>query len=216
MAKGGKKYRLLLYEHMLSRWWPTTLTLAIAIFLYVGALWGAATYFPSKNILPQLSDNDTIFLLAVGGIVLLFTFFLFVMRKMAYIQLFSDHFKLVTPFLRLKVSYKRIQRTTTTQVSTLFPPKSMKGQKEDIIAPISGNTVIIVHLTGYPMSRALLKLFLSPFFFHDNTPHFVIMVDDWMGFSREIESRRVGGSGAIRKKGTALGIPSLMDDLRKK
>ena len=30
MAKGGRKYRLLLYEHMLNRWWPATLWLAPA------------------------------------------------------------------------------------------------------------------------------------------------------------------------------------------
>jgi hypothetical protein len=207
-----------MYEHVLSRWWPTTLILAFVIFLYVGTFWGAAAYFPSKNFLPLLSRDDGIFLLAVGGIVLLFTVFLFIIRKMAYVQLFGDHFKLVTPFLRLKVSYKRIQRTTTTQISTLFPPKSMSGPKKDIIAPISENTVIIIHLTAYPMSRAILRFFLSPFFFHDKTPHFILMVDDWMGFSRELESRRVGGNAPVRKKGkgSALGIPSLMDDLRKK
>lgn len=220
MAKGGKKYRLLMYEHMLSRWWPTTLTLALAIFLYVGTLWGSAAYFkaPGQNPLPLLSNDDTIFMLVVGGIVLLFTLFLFIVRKMAYVRLFADHFKLVTPFLRLNISYKRIQRTTTTQISNLFPPASMRGQKRDIIAPVSGHTAIILHLTSYPMSRGMLKLFLSPFFFHDKTPHFVLMVDDWMGFSQELESRRVGGKSAAPRKKTSstMGIPSFLDDLHKK
>ncbi|MGC1379077.1 MAG: hypothetical protein WA821_22805 [Anaerolineales bacterium] len=215
MAKGGKKYRLLIYEHMLGRWWSTTLALAFAI-----AAWGGATVYLSgsdKLPAPLLSRDDGIFLLVVGGVVLLFTIFLFMIRKMAYIQLFADHFKLATPFLRLNVSYKRILSTTTTQVSSLFPPKSMSGQQQDIIAPIAGNTVIIIHLKSYPLSRAVLKFFLSPFFFHDNTPHFVIMVDNWMGFSQELESLRVGGGKPPpRKKASTLGIPSLLDDLHKK
>lgn len=218
MAKGGKKYRLLMYEHMLDRWWPTTLTLALVIFIYVGALWGAATYFPTQIPLPRLSHGDILFLSAIGAVVLLFTMFLFILRKMAYVQLFNDHIRLVTPFLRLKISYKRILRTTTSEIAHLFPPKSMSGYQRDIIGPISGNAAIVVHLSAYPLSRSILKLFLSPFFFADKTPHLVLMVDDWMGFSRELDSRRTGGGAAPnkKKKSSSLGIPSLLDDLRKK
>jgi hypothetical protein len=48
-------------------------------------------------------------------------------------------------------------------------------------------------LNGYPINQAVLKLFLSPFFFKDKTPHFVILVQDWMRFSSELESLRAGG-----------------------
>jgi len=215
MAKGGKKHRLLLYEHMLERWWPNTLVLAIVLFA-----WGGACYFNlwDLNTMWMFSRNDGIVLMAVGGLVLLFTFFVFVTRKAAYIQLFGDHFKIATPFFRLNVSYKRIQRTTTTQISDLFPPKNMSGYKRDIIAPISGKTAIILHLTSYPLSRRILRMFLSPFFFHDKTPHFIIMVDDWMGFSQELESRRVGGARVPthRKTPAARMTSNLLDDLRKK
>jgi hypothetical protein len=217
MAKGGKKYRLLLYEHILDRWWPMILALAVAIFLYIGILWGAEKYFSARVSLPRLSNDDIIFLLATGGGVTMFSMLLFMLRKMAYVQLFSDHFRLVTPFLRLKISYKRVHHTTTTQIAELFPPKSISGQQRDIIEPISGNTAIIVHLTSYPMSRSLLKIFLSPLFFYDKTPHFILMVDDWMGLNRELESRRTGGGGigTPRKKTTTMGIPSLLDGIRK-
>lgn len=216
MSKGGKKYRLLLYEHMLDRWWPWVLALAMAIFLYVGVLWGGAHYFPNRIFVPSISNDDMIFLLVIGGVVTLFSIFLFMLRKMAYVQLFSDHFRLVTPFLRLKVSYKRVHHTTTTQIAQLFPPKSISGLQRDIIGPISGNTAIIIHLTSYPMSRSILKIFLSPLFFYDKTPHFVLMVDDWMGFGRELETRRTGGGDpAPRKKTSTMGIPSLLDGIRK-
>ena len=48
-------------------------------------------------------------------------------------------------------------------------------------------------MSALPLSAPTLRLFLSPFFFKDQTPHLVILVDDWMGFSTELESRRMGG-----------------------
>jgi hypothetical protein len=50
----------------------------------------------------------------------------------------------------------------------------------------------VIELTGYPISPSILRLFLSRFFFKDNTPHLVILVNDWMRFSTELESMRLG------------------------
>ncbi|MCX6066367.1 MAG: hypothetical protein NT121_11530, partial [Chloroflexi bacterium] len=124
-AKGGRKYRLILYEYMLNRWWPLTLLMAFFIFLNVGVLWGAEWYFinPAENPLPIISNIGGTMMLTMGFICLLFSLFLLLTRKMAYVQLFDDHLRLATPFLRLNISYKRILRTTTAQVLRLFPPK---------------------------------------------------------------------------------------------
>jgi hypothetical protein len=218
MAKGGKKYRLLLYEHMLNRWWPATLWLALIPLINVGVLWSAQWYFtnPADNPLPVLSDQEAIILFIIAGVAFLFTIFLLIARKMAYIQLFADHMLLATPFMRLKISYKRIQRSTTTQVAQLFPPKSMSGHKREIIGPISGNTAIVLHLKSYPMPRSSMKLFLSPFFFYDQTPHFVLVVEDWMKFSTELESRRVSGKVPNRPPHPHSRSAGLLDDLKRK
>jgi len=39
----------------------------------------------------------------------------------------------------------------------------------------------------------LLRLFLSPFFFKDMTPHLVILVRDWMSLSTTIDIQHVNG-----------------------
>ncbi len=216
MAKGGRKYRLLLYEYMLNRWWPMTFLTALALFVNVGVLWGAEWYFknPAENPLPTLSVPGQVIMLAIGAICLFFTLFLLITRKMAYVQLFSDHLQLATPFLRLNISYKRIQRVTTAQIYNLFPPKSLSGWNRELIAPISGNTAVVVHLTAYPLPRASLRLFLSPFFFYDQTPHFILAVDDWMAFSTELDSRRI--SGKIPRQPPKPRITSgLLDDLKR-
>lgn len=219
MAKGGRKYRLILYQHILDRWWPVTLTLAIIIFLNVGALWGAQWYFidAAQNPLPVLSDNGGYIMLGVGGFALILTLTLLLMRRGAYVQLFDTYMRLATPFLRVNIAYKRIHQTTTAQVATLFPPKKYKGWKRDVLAPIVGDTAIVMHLTSYPLPRATFALFLSTFFFFDKTPHFVLIVDDWMNFSIELDSRRMGVKTPRQPaKPKPRPTSSLLDDLTRK
>lgn len=216
-ARGGRKYRLLLYEYMLNRWWPMTLLVALALWLNVGALWGAEWYFtpPAENPLPVLSTMGGTVLLVIGGLCLLFTLFLLITRKMAYVQPFSDHLRLATPFLRLNISYKRIQRVTAAQFFNLFPPKSLSTWRRELFEPISGTTVIVLHLTSYPLSRAVISPFLSPFFFYDKTPHFVLAVEDWMSFSTEMDSYRAAGK-APRQPPKPQITSGLLEDLKHK
>jgi len=220
MAKGGRKYRLIIYEYMLNRWWPVTLLIALFIFLNVGVLWGAEWYFinPAEDPLPIISSSNGTVMLAIGGISLIFSLFLLITRKGAYVQLFDNHLRLVTPFLRLNVSYKRIQKSTTAQVYNLFPPKSLSLWKRDLIGPISGSTVVVIHLTSYPLSRLILRMFLSPFFFYDKTSHFVLILDDWMGFNTDLDSRRHAVKNSTKPPAPPRSwvASGLLDDLKRK
>jgi len=219
MAKGGRKYRLTIYEYMLNRWWPVTLLVAVFIFINVGALWGTEWYFvnPAENPLPTLSSVNGTVMLAVGVISLVFSLFLLFTRKLAYIQLFDDHLRMATPFLRLNISYKRILRSTTAQLYSLFPPKSLSSWNRDLLGPISRKTVVVIHLTSYPLPRAVLRLFLSPFFFYDKTSHFVLILEDLMSFNTELDSRRSAGKTPRQQPPPKSRIYSgLLDDLKRK
>ena len=99
---------------------------------------------------------------------------------------------MVTPFLRLNISYRRIQRVNTAPLATLFPPRSLHGLKRDILEPLFSQTAVVVELGALPLPLETLRLFLSPFFFKDRSPHLVILVKDWMGFTTELESLRSG------------------------
>jgi hypothetical protein len=219
MAKGGRKYRLLLYERIINHYLPAIFTLGFVILLNVSVLWGAEWYYidPDKNPMMRLSTEGGIVMLAIGGLIILFWLFLLVVRKRAYVQLFDDYLCLATPFLRLNVSYKRIHRTTTSQLSDLFPPKRLSEWGRDIIGPLSSRTAIVIFLTAYPLPRSTLRLFLSPYFFYDNTPHFILAVDDWMRFSIELESRRSGiKTPRPATKPRATSSYGLLDELKKK
>jgi hypothetical protein len=182
MAKAGRRYHLVIYSHMLNRWWPATLALSIALF---GAAWGVS-FTPEGQAQPYIVDVTA----GLGGLAFVFTLFLFIIRKASYVQPFPTYLRLVTPFLRINVSYKRFRGTTTSEMRILFPPTSLSGWRREIIAPLSSMTAIVINLNGYPVPRSFLSWFLSPFFFRDKTPHLVILVKDWLRFSSELDSMR--------------------------
>lgn len=190
MAKAGRHHHLVIYSHMLNRWWPATLTLSLSLF---AVAWGLSR-LPDNQAHPYLINV----ILGLGGLAFVFTLFLFIIRKAAYVQAFPTYLRLVTPFLRLNISYRRFRGTTTTEMRALFPPTSLSGWRRDIIAPISSMTAIVINLNGYPVSPLLLRWFLSPFFFKDRTPHIIILVKDWLRFSAELDSMRFGQRQAER------------------
>jgi hypothetical protein len=184
MAKAGHRYHLVIYTRMLDRWWPATLTLALAL---LATAWGVSRT-PQGQAVP-LAVTATA---GLGGLAFIVTFFLFVIRKAAYVQPFPTYLRLVTPFLRINISYRRFRGSTTSEMRALFPPRSLTSWRREIIAPLSSMTAIVINLNGYPVAPSLLRLFLSPFFFKDKTTHLVILVKDWLRFSTELESMRLG------------------------
>ncbi len=183
MAKGGRRYPLVIYTHMINRWYPAILTLGLFLLLLAYGIY--ARGFEQWRWLAIAS---------IGGLNIFVGSSLFLLRKSAYIQPYPDHLRLATPFLRLNISYKRLLRTTSANMGSLFPPKSISKWQAEIVEPIARMTVTILELNAFPMPQSSLKLFLSPLFFKDKTPHFVILVNDWMRFSAELESMRTGST----------------------
>jgi hypothetical protein len=192
MAKAGHRYSLVIYTHMLNRWWPATLTLSLALF---AVAWGVSR-IPEGRAKPDLVTATA----GLAGFVFIFTLLLFIFRKAAYVRPFPTYLRLVTPFLRINISYRRFRGTTTSEMRALFPPTSLSSWRRGIIAPLSSMTAIVINLNGYPVSPVFLRLFLSPFFFKDKTPHFVILVKDWLRFTSELDSMRLGSRQEVKAR----------------
>jgi hypothetical protein len=184
MARAGHKYPLIVYRHMVNRWWPAMIAIGLGMF--------ALAYSEYIQPLSQFISWRWQLFAAIGGLSILIGVFFWVIRFFAYVQPYPTYLKLVTPFIRINISYKRIKKTTSAEMRYLFSMKSMSGWVQDIFSPLANNTAVVIELTGYPISPSLLRLFLSRFFFKDKTPHFVILVKDWMRFSSELESMRSG------------------------
>ena len=184
MARAGHKYPLIVYRHMLSRWWSPMIAIGLGMF----ALAYSEYIDPVGRFLPERWQLFA----AIGVLSILIGIFFWILRFFAYVQPYPNYLKLVTPFIRINISYKRIKKTTATEMRHLFSYKSMSGWVRDIFSPLANQTAVILELSGYPISPILLRLFLSRFFFKDKTPHFVILVKDWMRFSSELDTMRSG------------------------
>lgn len=184
-ARAGRRYSLVIYTVMINRWWPAIFSLGLALLGLAWVLrWRGFEQWRWST------------LAVIGGSLLLIGLFMLIIRKSAYIQPFGDHLRLVTPFLRMNISYKRVLKTSSANMGALFPPSSVSGWRGGIIRPIAKMTANVLDFNAYPISRTVLSFFLSPLFFKDKTPHLVILVDDWMRFSSELESMRVGRTEA--------------------
>lgn len=194
MARAGRRYPLIVYQQMMNRWWPVTLTLALGLFLLAFAV--------ARNPYGIIQAWRWQGLVVLGGLAMLFTMGLLIMRGAAYVQPMAGYLRLVTPFLRLNISYRRFMRTSTAEMQSLFPPAKVRGWKRELLSAYASRTAVVIELNGWPAPPALIRFFLSQFFFKDQTPHFVILVQDWMRFSHEMESLRSGAgtSGGPRKK----------------
>jgi hypothetical protein len=184
MARAGHKYPLIVYRHVVSRWWTPMVAIGLGMF----ALAYSEYIDPIGRFLPQRWQLFA----GIGGLAIFLGLFFWAIRYFAYVQPLANHLKLVTPFLQVNISYKRIKKTTATEMRYLFSSKKMSGWVRDIFSPLATQTAVVIELSGYPISPVLLRLFLSRFFFKDKTPHLVILVKDWMRFSAELESMRSG------------------------
>jgi len=187
MAKAGKRYALVVYTRMIDRWWPAILLLGLALASLAWPLYQD----PFMRLAAPWRWQAMAWL---GGIVTVLSLVMAIFRGSAYVQTFNDHLRLVTPFLRMNVSYRRIRRISSVSMAATFPLKNMSGWKREIMQPLASMTAVKIELNAFPVSLSAMRFFLSPFFFQDKTPHFIILVKDWMGFATELESVRVSGS----------------------
>lgn len=184
MARAGHKYPLIVYRHLLNRWWPAMIAIGVGMF--------ALAYSEYITPLGKLLAWRWQLPATVGGLAILIGVFFWIIRFFAYVQPLPNSLKLVIPFMQVNISYKRFQKTTATEMRYLFSYKKMSGWVRDIFSPLANKTAVVIDLNGYPISPVLLRLFLYRFFFKDKTPHLVILVQDWMRFSSELESMRSG------------------------
>lgn len=176
----GKRHSLLFYRRTMDRLWLSTLVLG----LLLATIW----VWNNFHSMPLVIIENSLLLSVATVITLLFSLFAYLSRFTAYVQVHHDHLRLVTPFLQLRVSYRRILRAFPAELHTLFPSTEASWAQRNFLEPFYGQTALVVELNAYPMPKTLLRLFLAPQMFSRNTIGLIFMVSDWMALSTELDS----------------------------
>jgi hypothetical protein len=178
--KAGIRHPLLIYRRAMDRIWPA----ALALGLLLGAIW--AWEFWSGQ--PLLAGQADLWLLGGGAACLGFAAFAWLARGMAYVQPRHDYLRLTTPFLSLRISYRRVRSVHPASFSQLFPPNDSGWAERRFLEPFYGMTAVVVELNSLPLSRGLLRLFLAPQMLSPRANGLVLLTPDWMSFSTELDA----------------------------
>ncbi|MEZ0397248.1 MAG: hypothetical protein ABWK53_12570 [Anaerolineales bacterium] len=187
MPSPSRRHRLLLYTFLLNRWWRAVMACGLTLLLLTAGLALIPYYFPHFPVV-WVADWILWITAGLGALTVGGALFLASIRKSAYVQVFPDHLRLVTPFLRLRIGYQRLRRTYSAEMGRLFPVNRVRGRKREILRLLASRTAVVLELRQLPLSRPALSLFLSPFFFPDKTPRMALLVSDWMAFATELDS----------------------------
>ena len=189
MPRTGHRHRLVLYTYMLNRWWKYTLWIGVILLALAVGL--KVLSGQMSGYLSLLESDRTLWALGgAGGYAVLLSFFLISIRKSAYVQPFETHLRLITPFLRMNISYRRIRQASSVEMKHLFPIMKFQGWRRRLMIPLADQTALVLDMRGWPLPHWVLGLFLSPYFFPDKTSRLALLVPKWMDFSMEMEGFR--------------------------
>jgi hypothetical protein len=201
MPRSGHRHHLVLYTYMLNRWWKAILGIGVVLLALAAGLGRLPNALPQYHFL--WVSNVILWVVGGAGVyATLLAFFLITIRKSAYVQPFESHLRLVTPFLRMNISYRRIRQASSVEMQRLFPIDRTRSWRRKLLNPLIGQTAIVLEMTGWPLPRWSLSLFLSPFFFPDRTSRLALLVPRWMEFSTEMESFRGAWLDSLRQPGS--------------
>lgn len=180
--KPGKRHTLVLYRRVMDRLWQAALPFSLVCLVFWWQITGGSD--------PLIETQRGAWLLVAGVIAGGIALFALIARPMAYVQAHHHHIRLATPFLRLKIAYRRIRSVHSASFSQIFPPQETGWAQRKFLEPFLGATVVVVELQSYPLRRTLLRFFLPAHMFSPQTTGLVFLVADWVALSTEIDTRQ--------------------------
>lgn len=212
--RSGKRFRLLLYERMWKRWAiPCILIVpaSVALWLFTPRLFSSADALLRRalGLLPHSLISSISFLIELSApilsilhvlydflalvpalIALILLVLIFLSRRTAWVQCRANHLRIQSPIYPLVISYARIKEIHSRSFYQVFDPAKEKTARQHWLRPYWGQTVLVVRITKYPVSKRWLRLWFNPYIMTPDTPGFVFLVEDWMALSRQMEDFR--------------------------
>lgn len=174
-----ESFHLLPYRMLVQRW-------RLAAFLMIPA--GVGLYWAVPQLMP---DRQSIAALALGiSIVGLLLSLYTLLAVQARVTCEKDHFTVRTPLYPVAFSYRRIDLVRPVEFSSLYPLEEARAVHRRIYYKLWGKTVPTITLKGYPLPIWWLRLWFHPYLFHPKESGLVLPVDDWMAFTRQLDTLR--------------------------
>lgn len=192
----GEKFPLLIYRR-----WARMLRLPS---LLIAVTSGVAWWFAPD--IPLLADHDWVPIVigVVGALIFVYSLWA---RRMAYVQCLPNYIKIRTPLLSVVLSYKRVLQVRPVEFHSQFTPANLSRSQRRLLQPFLGLTVILIELRGFPVSERRLRAWLPWFMFATEVTGFVLVVQDWMALSRQINlysERWIARRQARQRPGTGF------------
>ncbi|MEA3309922.1 MAG: hypothetical protein U9Q70_10480 [Chloroflexota bacterium] len=172
-------FPLLIYQTLSEHW----SVLSFWLMPLGVALWWAVGH---NTLLDSRYRGAAFGISMIGGIL---TGYCWLLRRAA-LRCYKTHFTLHAPLYPLAFSYRRVKLIRPVEFFAIFPPQQEKRARWRLYQKIWGKTAVVIDLKGYPVSSWWLKLWFSRYLFYPQETALVLLVDDWMGLTRELEIRR--------------------------
>jgi len=175
--KHSKRFPLLIYLPIGRRWGNLGLLLAICSAL----LWWQAPRLSISSLMRPLA----LFPVLAGLVLMMYGL---LARKMPAVRCFRNCVRIQTPIYPLVISYRRVVETRPMQVSKVFDPNRDKRARRNWPLRYWAMTAVVLELKAFPMSGRWLRLWFDPYLFLPDGIGLVLLVEDWMGLSRQLDS----------------------------
>ena len=179
--KTGARYRLQLYDRMMSRYRIPALLLAILLL----ALW----VMLRNQLVSWPAAGSAAWALAGGLVSAAYGLFAWFGPLTSYVQPRQDHVRIQTPIYRLNISYRRISNVRPVDFTKTFPPNLQPRRDRKVLRRFSGKTAVGIDMYAWPFRRWVLKLFLSRYNLAPDRPGLIFLAEDWIQLSNDISAK---------------------------
>ncbi len=182
------RFPLLVYPALARRWGALSIWLIIAGSI----LTGVAYWYP------EYADAfyPALLLAIIGGVLFCYT----QLAKSAHVRCAKSHFVVRAPFYQMGISYLRIYEMRPTDFHRIFPPDQEKPFRRGQLHNLWAKTAIVVELKSYPVPEWWLRFSLGKYVMLPKGKGLVLVTEDWMGLSRQIDTARVEWADELRAR----------------
>lgn len=174
-------FPLLLYKRFIGRQrWPSFLLSAVLLGLWYGVT-SERLDWPSQLVADLM--------LPAGLLSLAFFIFTLIGPRGAFAQPRDEYLLLQTPIFRVRIRYDQIKNTRPVKMGRVFIPTTLRAGQRHFLSKYLGHTALSIDLFERPRFMGLLRLFFHSFTFSPDTPGFIVLVEDWIGFSHLLSSK---------------------------